>query len=232
MEAEAKARNIRKEKKNQPKGGKAQPKGGKALTKRMIEFSESDPDDPQEIPKKPNQKRSKGAEMTKDIDDESEKCQRKGNKREVEKQTKENEPVKTVEREKVVDESDTSSDDEESENGEEMFKIDPNKFSKLTRKPQEDDYVLVKFQGKKMMNKFCVGKIIGDEDEDGDLEISYLRESAKVDELFVMPNIPDLASVHISEIKVILPAPSDVGTKRQLSRYKFPLVDFSLLTFI
>jgi len=189
LEAEAKARNIRKEKKNQPKGGKAQPKGGKALTKRMIEFSESDPDDPQELPKKPNQKRSKGAEMTKDIDDESEKCQRKGNKREVEKQTKENEPVKTVEREKVVDESDTSSDDEESENGEEMFKINPNKFSKLTRKPQEGDYVLVKFQGKTMMNKFCVGKIIGDEDEDGDLEISYLRESAKVDELFVMPSV-------------------------------------------
>jgi len=92
----------------------------------------------------------------------------------VEKQTKENEPVKTVVREKVVDESDTSSDDEESENGEEMFKIDPNKVSKLTRKPQDGDYVLAKFQGKKMVDKFCVGKIIGDEDEDGDLGISYV----------------------------------------------------------
>lgn len=73
---------------------------------------------------------------------------------------------------------------------------------------------------------FYVGKIIKNMDSDGDLEISYLRKSNKKSEAykFVLPDIPDLASVNIADIKVLLPPPKVSGkTARQQSFFTFEI---------
>lgn len=101
--------------------------------------------------------------------------------------------------------------------------VSENSFPPLTSKPEEGDYVLVKFPG-----KFYAGKILTPEDEDGDLEISYLRNSIQVEGKFVLPPVPDLKSVNIKDISMILPRPTVSGTKRQQNFLEFA-VDLSKL---
>lgn len=76
------------------------------------------------------------------------------------------------------------------------------RFSKLTRSPDEGDYVLVVFASKE--EKYFVSKILEKEDNDGNLQISYLKKT-NCDKYFMQPSVPDIQSVNISEIKVILP---------------------------
>ncbi|KAK3932672.1 Tigger transposable element-derived protein 6 [Frankliniella fusca] len=89
--------------------------------------------------------------------------------------------------------------------------------------PSEGDYVLVNFKiGKD--GKHYVGKIIQEKDEDDDLQISYMRRVLDSNPpQFVMPNIPDLNSVHFSDIIAILPKPSypKKATRRQQSVISF-----------
>ncbi|KAK3928286.1 Pogo transposable element with KRAB domain [Frankliniella fusca] len=105
----------------------------------------------------------------------------------------------------------------------------PEKFdgsSPPQQAPQEGDYVLVLFQAKD--SKYYVGKIIKDVDEAGDYEISYLRTAQKSNNMFTLPNVPDLCSVSKSDIKAILPQPCHHQgmTKRQKSYISFQF-DFS-----
>ena len=65
------------------------------------------------------------------------------------------------------------------------------------------------------MTKYFVGKIIGNKDDDNDLQVSYLRKSTKVIDKFVMPSVPDLKSVSLKHIKMSLPKPTTSGTRRQ-----------------
>lgn len=90
----------------------------------------------------------------------------------------------------------------------------------LQKDPEEGDYVLVEFQAKPEL-KYYVGKVIGEKDHEGDLEVSYLRRSLKCETKFVMPNIPDLNSVSINDIKMILPKPTSSGTRRQQGNLDF-----------
>jgi hypothetical protein len=53
---------------------------------------------------------------------------------------------------------------------------------------------------------FYVAKIVSGKDEQGDLEVPYLRKSLKFEEL-VLPNVPDISSVNESDINQILPLP-------------------------
>lgn len=110
----------------------------------------------------------------------------------------------------------------------ESFTIDDlTGFEELDRDPTEGDYVLVEFKTKDPKNKFktvfYVGKIIKNKDEDGDLEISYMRKYKNFTTCkFVLPNIPDLASVNLNDIKALLPPPKVTGkTTRQQSCYVF-----------
>lgn len=155
--------------------------------------------------------------------------------------------VKTVTR-KLFDDSDSddveamslhSDGSFEEENDSEILPMpDPNNKQILKTNPGEGEFVLVKFLPKNV-NKgkskghqksiFYVGKIIKEIDDDGDCEVSYLRQSLKCHNKFVMPNVPDLKSVSVSDKHMILPKPTVSGTKRQQSQYGFA-VNFSLLT--
>lgn len=77
----------------------------------------------------------------------------------------------------------------------------------------------------KLKNVFYVGKIIKNKDENEDLEVSFLKKHKKSTTCkFVLPNIPDLASVNLQDIKAILPSPKVSGqTTRQHSFYLFEI---------
>ena len=50
-----------------------------------------------------------------------------------------------------------------------------------------------------------VGFVREDEDEDGDIEMSFLRQSHKVANKLIMPNTADIGMVKRVHLKVILP---------------------------
>ena len=114
----------------------------------------------------------------------------------------------------------SDSDDSESANNVPVINV-PKTTSKVRRdKPAEGDYVLVVFvKGKKSIH--FVGKVTKDCDKEGELEVSYLRHSEGG--RFTMPPIPDIAPVHFSDIKSVLPKPvyPDGFTKRQQSMLTF-----------
>ena len=60
--------------------------------------------------------------------------------------------------------------------------------------------------------KYMVGFVREDEDEDGDIEISFLRHSHKVANKFIMPNTADIGIVKRVQVKVFLPDPIGTGT--------------------
>ena len=60
--------------------------------------------------------------------------------------------------------------------------------------------------------KYMVGFVREDEDEDGDIEMSFLRHSHKVANKLIMPNTADIGMVKRVHVKVILPDPIGTGT--------------------
>ena len=60
--------------------------------------------------------------------------------------------------------------------------------------------------------KYIDGFVREDEDEDGDIEMSFLRQSHKVANKFIMPNTADICMVKRVQVKVILPDPIGTGT--------------------
>ena len=50
-----------------------------------------------------------------------------------------------------------------------------------------------------------------DEDEDGDIEMSFLRQCHKVANKFIMPKTADIGMVKRVQVKVILPDPIGTG---------------------
>jgi len=90
-------------------------------------------------------------------------------------------------------------------------------FTPLNRSPIEGDYVLVCFLKKNLI--YFVGKIIKDKTNDGDLQISYMRKKPGFPTRFVFPNVPDIHSIQLSDIKAILPKPTFPAyvTRRQQS---------------
>ncbi|RVE52221.1 hypothetical protein evm_003140 [Chilo suppressalis] len=98
-------------------------------------------------------------------------------------------------------------------------------FAPLDSQPKEGDYILVEFEVSHR-KVYYVGKVIG-EKCGIDVEVSFLRKSSKINKAFLLPNMPDIAMVHMDDIKMILPKPAfSGGTKRQQGVYKFDL-DFS-----
>lgn len=97
----------------------------------------------------------------------------------------------------------------------------------LDREPVLNDYVLVKFEVKSRSSCYYLGKIIGNKNQNDELEISYLRLLSKCSSKFVCPDKPDFALVALKDIKLILPEPILLGhTSRQRSAIVFN-VDFS-----
>lgn len=116
---------------------------------------------------------------------------------------------------------------------EQVLDVEPSpkpNFPPLPRAPTEGDYVLVQFSVKDAPT-FFVGKIIEDLDSDNDLQISYLRKNiiSEKSVSFCLPPVPDLNSVHIDDVKIILPKPTfTTGTRRQNAMIIFNY-DFSSL---
>lgn len=113
-----------------------------------------------------------------------------------------------------------SSDDEKSSNV--SSDEDMNLPLSIFKTAKAMDFVLVKFSQKKQILYF-VGQILTDVGENNEYDISYLRRSAKKDNNFYFPLEPDMASVPIQDIELLLPNPSLSGkTKRQTNIYSFP----------
>lgn len=95
-------------------------------------------------------------------------------------------------------------------------------FEDLERSPIPGDYVLVEFETKKKI--YYIGKIISYVDESTECEVSFLRKSVKLENKFVMPNVPDISFIDKKCIKTLLPMPTTFGkTKRQQSALTFEI---------
>ena len=119
--------------------------------------------------------------------------------------------------------SDHSSDDLPEE---ESMIIDPHAFEVLEREPKLGDFVLVEFDT--APKKYYIGILISAKDLTGDFEISYLRRKEKTSQ-FVYPQVPDIASVAIKDIKVVLPEPRSSGKTKRQSSYLYFDVNFDLI---
>lgn len=121
------------------------------------------------------------------------------------------------------------SSDSESSNSDKQLQeqVDPSCFQ-LDREPKQDDFVLVEF--KVTRHIFYVAKVISPKDQNGDIEVSFLRKSVKYEGYFCFPNVQDISFIAISDVKMILPKTELLGsTKRLRSFYKFG-VNFDLIT--
>lgn len=85
--------------------------------------------------------------------------------------------------------------------------IDPNNFLPLRTTPKEGNFVLVQFVAHKSTVFYYIGKIIGTK-TGKEFDISFLRKSLKVKNGFRLPDVPDVASVPLEDIKLVLPSPS------------------------
>lgn len=72
-----------------------------------------------------------------------------------------------------------------------------------------------------------MAKVLKEEDEEGNLEVSYYRKSDEAHDKFVLPLVPDLKSIH-SNVKEIFPIPRSGGRARQKNMISFQF-DFSCL---
>lgn len=98
-------------------------------------------------------------------------------------------------------------------------------FPVLEKTPEEGDFVLVEFLIRNKKPKYYVAKVLSKVDHEGDLEVSYMRRhNLKTGEMiFRMPPCPDLASVEMDSVKVILPQYTydEESSSRQKGMYKF-----------
>ncbi|VEN35500.1 unnamed protein product [Callosobruchus maculatus] len=111
------------------------------------------------------------------------------------------------------------SEEEGCDDGEEEEVIDPDNFISLEATPKEGNFVLVQFVAHKS-KIFYIGKVIRRR-AGTDFDITFLRKSLKVKNGYRSPDVPDIASVPLQDIKLILPPPTVGGTKRQQQVYKF-----------
>ena len=76
--------------------------------------------------------------------------------------------------------------------------------------------------------KYYIGILILAKYPTGDFDISYLRRKEKTSQ-FMYPQVPDLASVAIKDIKVVLPEPKSRGKTKRQSSYLYFDVNFDLI---
>ena len=72
-----------------------------------------------------------------------------------------------------------------------------------------------------------VGEVVKEEDEEGDIEVKFLRKHSKIPNGFVEPDIEDICSVPVRSVVLILPQPSSSGSTRRATAIKKSTTDFS-----
>ncbi|CAH1973320.1 unnamed protein product [Acanthoscelides obtectus] len=117
----------------------------------------------------------------------------------------------TVEYAESDDDTDWAAEDEDENSDEESVIITERHLTKsLTRAPLEGEYVIVQFTTKKLTSLY-VGKVIEGRNENNEFYISFLRRTPGTSK-FHMPDKPDLSVIKESDLKLLLPKPSIVGT--------------------
>ncbi|CAH2084724.1 unnamed protein product [Euphydryas editha] len=102
--------------------------------------------------------------------------------------------------------------------------VDPNSFPVLKDLPKKGDFTIVEFEVKRKRMLHAV-KVIGG--KGNKTEVSFLRNSDKIPNNFQMLNVPDIATVELCDIKMILPKSKFSGNmKRKQLMYHFD-IDFS-----
>ena len=74
-----------------------------------------------------------------------------------------------------------------------------------------DDFVLCEY-GSKKSYVYYVGIIKSNIDEDGDVEVEFLRKSEKIKDKFIRPKVEDIASVPMNNLKAKLTRSTLTGT--------------------
>ena len=87
----------------------------------------------------------------------------------------------------------------------------------LPENPKENDFVLIEFKN----HVYYVAKLLSAEDDDGDLEVSYLRMSIKMTDSFIFPHVEDKSSVGFELIRAKFPNPTNGSTQRLSKCLKF-----------
>lgn len=179
---------------------------------------------------------------------EKNKIEDKINKRQANKKPAERRPIRkklfiTKKKQELVDYESSSSNDElqfssssdvdMEENGdkeESLKQVNPDRFEKLDRELDLGDFVLVEFKDGLTRKVFYIAQVLKPKDLTEEVEVSFLRKCSKFEGSFTFPAVPDVSLVKLADIKMLLPAPKEIGsTKRLKSFYNFE-VNFDLLT--
>ncbi|KAE8739207.1 hypothetical protein FOCC_FOCC015298 [Frankliniella occidentalis] len=107
--------------------------------------------------------------------------------------------------------------------------IETGSFPPLSLPILEEQYVLVEFKpsSKTKGHEYYIAKVLrGSGRKAAHIEVSYLRRSLGVRSKFCLPDVPDLASVNLTDVKMVLAKPSTNGTRRQQNLLQFS-EDFS-----
>ena len=87
-----------------------------------------------------------------------------------------------------------------------------------------DKYVLCEF-AKKRSKTFYIGKVISNEDDEGDIEVRFLKRSTKKAGKFIISN--EETSFPVADVRAILPPPEYLGkTARTKHFLSFDHVEF------
>ncbi|KAK9889200.1 hypothetical protein WA026_004480 [Henosepilachna vigintioctopunctata] len=86
--------------------------------------------------------------------------------------------------------------------------VDPDCMPALQSLPKEGDFIIVKFQVKGK-GIYYIDKIIGEIENEN--EVSFLRRSNTITNNFSLSIVPDIATVGLHDIKMILPKPKCSG---------------------
>ena len=67
--------------------------------------------------------------------------------------------------------------------------------------------------------------MLDEEDEDGDIEVRFLREAYKIDNAYIDPVVDDIHAVPVTSVKAVLPRQVDehCPTKRTTGIKRFPV---------
>lgn len=165
------------------------------------------------------------------------------NKKEIEmregekKHKKQRKAIAKIKKRKVLQESSSEDEDEisvysedepmsEGDEESDCEMVDSNTFPALKGLPKEGDFVIVEFEVKGK-HIYYVAKVLGE--KENETEVSFLRRSNKNPNHFHMPNVPDIATVALNDIRMILPKPLFSGnTKRIQCMYQFD-INFSTI---
>ncbi|XP_050295124.1 uncharacterized protein LOC126735215 [Anthonomus grandis grandis] len=88
-------------------------------------------------------------------------------------------------------------------------RVDPTAFEDLSKFPEVEDYVLVEFKPENIKSKpvYYIGKVLSYVTETNEANISFMRKSQKTGSKFYFPVIPDIATMPVKDVKMILPRP-------------------------